>query len=61
MSTLWRRPIELRSVSTDRTVASQGASLLNLLAELPDVLLTRPPQLAAKYAPLAHKRHFIKL
>lgn len=60
MSTLWRQPMELRSVSTHVTVASQGASLFNLLAELPDVLLTRPPQLAAKYAPLAHKRHFIK-
>lgn len=30
--------------------------MLNLLAELPDVLLTRPPQLAGKYAPLAPLR-----
>lgn len=53
----------LAALSVNRSTQwlHRGASLLNLQAELPDVLLTWSLQLAAKYAPLAHKHHFIKL
>lgn len=53
----------LTALSVNRSTQwlHRGASLLNLQAELPDVLLTWSLQLAGKYAPLAHKQHFIKL
>lgn len=53
--------LTLLSVNRSTQWLHRGASLLNLHAELPDVLLTWSLQLVGKYAPLAHKQHFIKL